>query len=75
MNSPIYSIQREVIKEFESKVTNLAFALCFHKTFVVVFSFDISFSQMTATIAFGPCAQLSFSSTVCFRYWSAMHDK
>ena len=31
MNSPIYSIQREVIKEFESLVSNLAFALWFHK--------------------------------------------
>ena len=31
MNSPIYSMQREVIKEFESLVSNLAFALCFHK--------------------------------------------
>ena len=31
MNSPIYSIQREVIKEFESLVSHLAFALCFHK--------------------------------------------
>ena len=37
MNSPIYSIQREVIN---NKVSNLALTLCFHKTF---FSFDITF--------------------------------
>ena len=33
MNSSIYSIEREVIKEFESRVSNLAFALCFHETY------------------------------------------
>ena len=46
MNFPIYSIQREVIKEFESLVSSLAFVLCFHKTLFVFPSFEISFSQM-----------------------------
>jgi len=55
MNSPTYLIQREVIKEFESLVSNLAFALWFHKNFSSFFSFDISFSQMAAT--FGPYNQ------------------
>jgi len=55
MNFPTYSIEREVIKEFESfKVSNLAFALWFHK------NFDISFSQMAAKRTFDPYNQLSF---------------
>ena len=57
MISPIYSIQREVIKRcliFKVfKVSNLAFAFWFHqkKTF---FSFDISFFQMAAKRTFDP---------------------
>ena len=40
MNSPIYPIEREVIKELESlKVSNQAFALWFPKNFLF---FDIS---------------------------------
>ena len=35
IGSPIYSIPREVIDEFESlKVSSLTFALCFHKKLV-----------------------------------------
>jgi len=60
MNSPTYSIEREVIKEFESLVSNLAFALWFHKKHVFFFSLDISFSQMTTKRTFGPYNQLSF---------------
>jgi len=55
MNSPLYSIQRKVTKEFESLVSNLAFVLWFHKNFF--FSFDISFSQMAAKRKFGPYNQ------------------
>ena len=60
MNSPIYSREREVIKEFESLVSNLAFALWFPKNFVCIFSFDISFSQLAAKRTFGPYNQWSF---------------
>ena len=58
MISPIYSIQREVIKRcliFKVfKVSNLAFAFWFHQKKSSFFSFDISFSQMAAKSTFNP---------------------
>ena len=61
MNSPLYSIQREVIKEvLIFKVSNLVFAFWFHEHFSSFFSFDISFSQMAAKRTFGPYNQLIF---------------
>jgi len=58
MNFPIYSIETELIKECELVVSNLAFAIL--QNYGVLFSFDISFSQMAAKRTFGPINQLSF---------------
>ena len=60
MNSPMYSIEREVIKEFETQVSNLSFALWVHKNVFSCFSFDTSFSQMAAKRSFDPYNQLNF---------------
>jgi len=39
------------------KVSNLAFAMCFHET---IFSLDMNFSKMTTKRTFGLYNQLSF---------------
>ena len=79
MNSPIYSIQREVLKEYEYLKSQICLLHC---VFIILcccfFSFYISFFQITAKRTFGLYNQLGFWWTVCFHYVSylpVMHDK
>ena len=79
MNSPyIYNTNGGNWRIWIFKVSNLTFALWFHKTFFI-FSYDLSFSQMAAKRTFVPYYnQLSFWWTVCFHYMSylpVMQDK
>ena len=78
MNSPIYSIQREVLKEYEYLKSQICLLHCvFIKLCCCFFSFDISFFQITAKRTFGLYNQLGFWWTVCFHYVSylpVMHD-
>ena len=72
MNSPVYPIEREVIKELESlKVSNLAFALWFPKNFL--FFYISSLKRQQKEHYFWPLQPIEL-----FHYMSyppVMHDK
>ena len=80
MNSPIklYSIEREVIKEFKwiLKVSKLAFALLFHKN-LLVFSFDkfLSNGSKKNIWSLQPIQFLINSSFHYMSYFPVMHGK